>query len=143
MLFAIQLFMAVAGTLTLLVGAVGVMNIMLVVVTSGRARSACARRSARATATCSCSSCSRPWWWRSARACSARRAASALLQATAPVFERAGIAVGARPDPFTTALVSVALVAVAIVAGVLPARAPRASRRPRRCARTERCGGTR
>ena len=32
MLFAIQLFMAVAGTLTLLVGAVGVMNIMLVVV---------------------------------------------------------------------------------------------------------------
>ena len=45
----------------------------------------------------------------------------ALLQATAGAFERAGIAVSTRPDPFTTAVVSGALVAVAIVAGALPA----------------------
>jgi len=52
----------------------------------------------------------------------------ALLQATAPIFERAGIAVSARPDPFTTAVVSLALVAVAVVAGALPAA--RAARVP-------------
>ena len=42
--------------------------------------------------------------------------------------ESAGIAVSARPDPFTTAVVSGALVVVAIVAGALPAA--RAARVP-------------
>jgi ABC-type antimicrobial peptide transport system permease subunit len=52
----------------------------------------------------------------------------ALLRASAGAFESAGIAVSARPDPFTTAVVSGALVVVAIVAGALPAA--RAARVP-------------
>jgi len=52
----------------------------------------------------------------------------ALLHATSGAFEQAGIAVSARPDPFTTAVLSGALVLVAIVSGVLPAA--RAARVP-------------
>jgi ABC-type lipoprotein release transport system permease subunit len=44
------------------------------------------------------------------------------------VFERAGIAVGVWPDPFTVAVVTSALVGVAVLAGALPAL--RASRVP-------------
>jgi putative ABC transport system permease protein len=51
-----------------------------------------------------------------------------LLRASAAVFERAGIAVGVWPDPFTTGVVSGALIGVAVLAGVLPA--VRASRVP-------------
>lgn len=51
-----------------------------------------------------------------------------LLRATAGAFESAGIAVSTRPDPFTAAVVGGALVAVAILSGVLPAA--RAARVP-------------
>ena len=50
------------------------------------------------------------------------------VRATAGALESAGIAVSTRPDPFTTAVVSGALVVVAIVAGALPAA--RAARVP-------------
>jgi putative ABC transport system permease protein len=128
MLFAIQLFMAVAGTLTLLVGAVGVMNIMLVVVTE-RTREIGVRKALGAR--------DRDVFLQFL--CEAvvvalgagvlgTAAGLVLLRASAGVFERAGIVVGARPDPLTTAVVAGALVAVAVIAGVLPAL--RASRVP-------------
>jgi putative ABC transport system permease protein len=128
MLFATQLFMAVAGTLTLLVGAIGVMNIMLVVVTERTreigVRKALGARDRDVFVQFLCESV--------VVALGAGVLGTAgglvLLQATAGAFERAGIAVAARPDPFTTAVVSFALVAVAIVAGVLPAA--RAARVP-------------
>jgi putative ABC transport system permease protein len=121
MLFAIQLFMAVAGTLTLLVGAIGVMNIMLVVV-GERTREIGVRKALGAR--------NRDVFLQFlAEATVVALGAGlfgtglgiVLLRATAGVFERAGIAVSARPDPFTTGVVGGALVAVAIVAGALPA----------------------
>jgi len=121
MFFAIQLFFALAGTLTLLVGAVGVMNIMLVVV-GERTREIGVRKALGAR--------DRDVFLQFLTeavvvALGAGLLGTAggigLLRATAPVFERVGIAVSGRPDPFTTAVVGLALVAVAVVAGVLPA----------------------
>jgi putative ABC transport system permease protein len=121
MLFAIQLFMAVAGTTTLLVGAVGVMNIMLVVVTE-RTREIGVRKAlgARDRDVFLQFLCEAVVVSVSAGVLGTA-GGIALLRASAGVFEAAGIAVPARPDPFTTAVVAGALVAVAIVAGLLPA----------------------
>ena len=99
MLFAIQLFMAVAGTLTLLVGAVGVMNIMLVVVDErtaeiglrkalgARGRDIFVQFLTEAVVVALTASI-------------AGIAAGSLAYARSRgAFERAGIAVSARPDP--------------------------------------------
>jgi putative ABC transport system permease protein len=128
MLFATQLFMAVAGTLTLLVGAVGVMNIMLVVVTE-RTREIGVRKALGARdRDVFVQFLSEAVVVALGAGVLGALAGLLLLQATAGAFERAGITVAARPDPFTTLVVSGALVAVAIVAGSLPAA--RAARVP-------------
>jgi putative ABC transport system permease protein len=128
MLFAIQLFMAVAGAITLLVGAIGVMNIMLVVVRERTreigVRKALGARDRDVFVQFLCEAAL-------VAVCAGVLGALggiALLRATAPMFERAGIAVGVWPDSFTASVVLSALVAAAVLAGALPAL--RASRVP-------------
>ena len=114
--------------MTLLVGAVGVMNIMLVVVgertaeiglrkaLGARGRDVFVQFLLEAVAV--------------AGAAGGLGVAGGLLllRATAPAFAAAGIQIPSTPDLLTTGAVTMALVLVAIVAGVVPA--VRASRIP-------------
>lgn len=121
MLFAIQLFMAVAGTLTLGVGAVGVMNIMLVVV-GERTREIGVRKALGARdRDIFVQFLSEAVVVALGAGLLGTLGGLALLRATAGIFERVGIAVGVWPDAFTQAVVLGALIGVAIVAGALPA----------------------
>ncbi len=121
MFYALQGFFIVAGTVTLLVGAVGVMNIMLVVVgertaeiglrkaLGARGRDVFLQFLLEAVAV-------------SGLAGGVGVAGGLLLlRATAPTFAAAGIHIPTTPDLLTTAAVATALVLVAVVAGVVPA----------------------
>jgi putative ABC transport system permease protein len=128
MFYALQGFFIVAGTVTLLVGAVGVMNIMLVVVgertaeiglrkaLGARGRDIFLQFLLEALAV--------------AGLAGGLGVAGGLLalRATAPAFAAAGIVIPTTPDPLTTLAVTAALVLVAVVAGVAPAL--RAARTP-------------
>jgi putative ABC transport system permease protein len=128
MLWALRLFLVVAGAITLFVGAVGVMNIMLVVVgertpeigvrkaLGARGRDLFLQFLAEST------------FVAGASGLIGTAAGVVLLKATRPAFERAGIQMPDGLDPFTTAVITGSLVVVAIVAGVLPAM--RAARVP-------------
>jgi putative ABC transport system permease protein len=121
MFYALQGFFVVAGTITLLVGAVGVMNIMLVVVgertaevglrkaLGARGRDVFLQFLLEALAV--------------AGLASALGIAGGLLalRAVAPAFAAGGIRLDPSPDAFTIAAVTGALVLVALVAGVAPA----------------------
>ncbi len=121
MFYALQGFFIVAGTITLLVGAVGVMNIMLVVVgertaevglrkaLGARGRDIFLQFLLEALAV--------------AGLASGLGVAGGLLalRASAPAFAKAGIQIPSSPDLLTIAAVSGALVLVAVVAGVAPA----------------------
>jgi putative ABC transport system permease protein len=128
MFYALQAFFIVAGTVTLLVGAVGVMNIMLVVVGERTAeiglRKALGARNrdvflqflAEALAVAGLSGGL------------GVAGGLLLLRAVAPAFARAGIQIPGSPDVLTVVSVVVGLGLVAVVAGVVPAL--RASRIP-------------
>lgn len=121
MFYALQGFFVVAGTITLLVGAVGVMNIMLVVVgerttevglrkaLGARGRDIFLQFLLEALAV--------------AGLASALGIAGGLLalRAVAPVFAKGGITLPAAPDALTIGAIAGALVLVALVAGVAPA----------------------
>jgi putative ABC transport system permease protein len=121
MLYAVQGFFIVAGTVTLLVGAVGVMNIMLVVVgertveiglrkaLGARGRDIFVQFLLEALAVAGLAGGV------------GVAGGIALVRLSAPLFEAAGIYIPAAPDPLTIATVSGALVLVAVVAGVAPA----------------------
>jgi putative ABC transport system permease protein len=128
MFLALQLFFLIAGVVTLFVGAVGVMNMMLVVVgertweiglrkaLGARSRDVFAQFLLEATLVAG-----------SAGALGAAGGV-ALLQLTKGVFQQGGIRATGWPDPLTTAAITLSLVGVAIVAGVMPAlRAARIS----------------
>lgn len=128
MFTALQLFFLIAGLVTLFVGAVGVMNMMLVVVgertweiglrkaLGARSRDVFAQFLLEAVLV--------------AGGAGALGTAGgvALLQLTKGVFTQGGISVSGWPDPLTTAAITLSLVGVAVVAGVMPAlRAARIS----------------
>jgi putative ABC transport system permease protein len=128
MFYAMQGFFVVAGTITLLVGAVGVMNIMLVVV---------GERTAEVGLRKALGARGRDIFLQFLlEALAVAGLASALgvggglllLRAVAPVFAAGGIQLSAAPDALTIAAVAGALVLVALLAGVAPA--VRASRIP-------------
>jgi putative ABC transport system permease protein len=128
MFSALQLFFLVAGLVTLLVGAVGVMNMMLVVVgertweiglrkaLGARSRDVFAQFLLEAVIVAG-----------SAGVLGAAGGVG-MLQLTKSVFSQGGIRVTGWPDPLTTLAITLALVAVAVIAGVMPAlRAARVS----------------
>jgi putative ABC transport system permease protein len=128
MFLALQLFFLVAGLVTLFVGAVGVMNMMLVVVgertwevglrkaLGARSRDVFAQFLLEAVIVAG-----------SAGVIGAAGGVG-LLQLTKSLFSQGGIPVSGWPDPLTTVAITLSLVGVAIVAGVMPAlRAARIS----------------
>jgi putative ABC transport system permease protein len=121
MFYALQGFFIVAGGVTLLVGAVGVMNIMLVVVGERTAevglRKALGARgrdvflqflleAVIVSGTAGGLGVAAGWL---------------LLRAFAPAFAKGGILLPATPDALTTVAVSASLVIVAVISGVVPA----------------------
>jgi putative ABC transport system permease protein len=128
MFIALQLFFLIAGLVTLFVGAVGVMNMMLVVVgertwevglrkaLGARSRDVFAQFLLEAVLVAG-----------TAGVVGAAGGVG-LLQLTKGLFRAGGIHVTGWPDPLTTGAITVSLVGVAIVAGVMPAlRAARIS----------------
>jgi putative ABC transport system permease protein len=128
MLSALQLFFLVAGVVTLFVGAVGVMNMMLVVVGERTweigLRKALGARSRDVFAQFLLEAV----FVAGSAGLSGTALGIAALRALRGAFERGGIQTSAWPDPVTTAAITGSLVLVAIVAGVMPAlRAARVS----------------
>ncbi|HEU4431396.1 MAG TPA: ABC transporter permease, partial [Myxococcota bacterium] len=121
MFTALQLFFLIAGLVTLFVGAVGVMNMMLVVVgertwevglrkaLGARSRDVFAHFLLEAVLVAG-----------SAGVLGAA-AGVALLQLTKGAFRAGGIPLTGWPDPLTTIAITASLVGVAVVAGVMPA----------------------
>jgi putative ABC transport system permease protein len=128
MFTALQLFFLIAGLVTLFVGAMGVMNMMLVVVgertweiglrkaLGARSRDVFAQFLLEAVLVSG------------GAGVLGAAGGVALLQLTKSLFASGGIYVTGWPDPLTTVAITLSLVGVAIVAGVVPAlRAARIS----------------
>ncbi len=128
MFTALQLFFVIAGVVTLFVGAVGVMNMMLVVVgertweiglrkaLGARSRDVFLQFLLEAVVVAG------------SAGVAGTAGGIALLQLTKGAFARGGMQLTGWPDPMTTTVITGSLVLVAIVAGVMPAlRAARIS----------------